>query len=197
MRTIIFKVLSKIKHRYHTELIKYEKTKLGYCGERVKIEWPNHLSEKIFLYDDVYIYGGAKILISPGGKFIMKHHAGASQGLTVITGKHKEKIGSWFHDTMWSGELDVESTVTVEEDARLGANVTLLSNVTIGRGAQIGAGAIVTKSIPPYAIAAGIPAKVIKFILTPEQLIEHELNLYSKEERYTLKELETIQAAYK
>lgn len=36
-------------------------------------------------------------------------------------------------------------------------------NITIGDGAVIGAGAVVTKSIPPYAIVAGVPAKIIKY----------------------------------
>ena len=123
----------------------------------------------------------------------MKHHAGASQGLTVITGKHGQKIGVWFHDTMWTGELDVESTVTVCEDVRIGANVTLLPNVTIGRGAQIGAGSVIPKNIPPYAIAAGNPAKIIRFRFTPEQIIAHEKKLYIESERLSLAELYSMQ----
>jgi serine acetyltransferase len=45
----------------------------------------------------------------------------------------------------------------------IGANVTVLDGVKIADGAIIGAGAVVTKDIPPYAIAVGIPAKVIKY----------------------------------
>ncbi len=189
----IFKIIEKTAYVYHRFVISNEKRKLGYCGKRVKVEWPNRLNEKIFLHDDVYIYGGARFIIAKGGKFIMKHHSGASQGLTVVTGKHGMKIGNWFHDIMWTGELDVESTVTVCEDARLGINVTLMPNVTIGRGAQIGAGSIVTKSIPPYAVAAGNPAKVIRFIFTPEQIIEHEKKLFKPSERFTLDYLKTLQ----
>lgn len=191
--SLIFKALNKLIFIFHQLEMKNEKHKLGHCGKRVKVEWPNRLNDKIFLYDDVYIYGGAKFIISNGGKFIMKHHAGASQGLTVVTGKHGSRIGQWFHDIMWTGELDEESTVTVCEDARLGVNVTLMPNVTIGRGAQIGACSVVTKSIPPYAIAAGIPAKVIRFILTPEEIIEHEKKLYKESERLTLEFLYSIQ----
>lgn len=179
--------------------MKYEKSKLGYCGKRVKVEYPNTLNSRIYLYDDVSIYGGARFIISDkgeGGKFIMKRNSGASQGLTVITGKHGHKIGTPFHDTMWSGELDKETTITVCEDARLGANVTLLPGVTIGRGAQIGACSVVTKDIPPYAIAAGNPAKVIKFTFTPDEIIEHEKSLYSEDERITLTELQQFRHKY-
>lgn len=190
---LLFRIINKIHHIYHKIIIYNEKTKLGHCGKRVKVEWPNRLNKNIYLYDDVYIYGGAKFIISNGGKFIMKHHSGASQGLTVVTGKHGTKIGKWFHDIMWTGELDNETTVMVCEDARLGINVTLMPNVTIGRGAQIGACSVVTKDIPPYAIAAGNPAKIIRFIFTPEEILEHEKVLFNESERFTLEELYDIQ----
>ncbi len=196
MISFLFKVIGKIKFVYHTHLINAEKKKLGYCGKRVKVEWPNSLKSEIFLYDDVNIYGGARFIINSGGKFIMKHHAGASQGLTVITGAHGKQVGTWFHDTMWTGELDTETTILVEEDARLGANVTLLPSVIVGRGAQIGACSVVTKNIPPYAIAAGNPAKVIRFIFTPEEIVEHERHLYIESERFTFDEMVEIQKKY-
>lgn len=53
--------------------------------------------------------------------------------------------------------------VRVEDNCWLGANVTLLDGVTIGRDSVIGAGAVVTKSIPAFAIAIGVPARVIRF----------------------------------
>ena len=52
---------------------------------------------------------------------------------------------------------------TIGNDVFIGANVTVLDGVEIGDGAVIGAGAVVTKDIPPYAIAVGIPAKVVKY----------------------------------
>ena len=51
--------------------------------------------------------------------------------------------------------------VTIGEDCWLGTNAILLPGVTIGRGAVIGAGAVVTKDIPDYGIALGVPAKVV------------------------------------
>ena len=72
----------------------------------------------------------------------------------------------------------------------IGSNVTLLSGVTIGRGATVVAGAIVAKSMPPYCVCGGVPAKVIKFYWTIDQILEHEAKLYPKEKRYTRKQLE-------
>ena len=51
--------------------------------------------------------------------------------------------------------------IIIEDDCWLGNGVRVLDGVTIGRGSVIGAGAIVTKDIPPYSVAVGIPAKVI------------------------------------
>lgn len=52
---------------------------------------------------------------------------------------------------------------TIGNDVFIGANVTVLDGVTIGDGAVIGAGAVVTKDIPPYGIAVGVPAHVVKY----------------------------------
>lgn len=52
--------------------------------------------------------------------------------------------------------------VVIEDDVWLGLNVSVLQGVRIGKGSIIGAGAVVTRDIPPYSIAVGIPAKVIR-----------------------------------
>ena len=45
--------------------------------------------------------------------------------------------------------------------AAIGSNATILCGITIGEGALVGAGAVVTKDVPPHAIVAGVPAKVV------------------------------------
>ncbi len=51
----------------------------------------------------------------------------------------------------------------VDDDVWIGYGATILSGVHIGQGAIVGANALVTKDIPPYAIAGGTPAKLIKY----------------------------------
>ncbi|MNG37879.1 dTDP-3-amino-3,6-dideoxy-alpha-D-galactopyranose 3-N-acetyltransferase [compost metagenome] len=48
--------------------------------------------------------------------------------------------------------------------ASVGANATLLPGITIGKYAMVGAGAVVTKDVPEYAVVAGNPAKIIRYI---------------------------------
>jgi acetyltransferase-like isoleucine patch superfamily enzyme len=51
--------------------------------------------------------------------------------------------------------------IVIEDDCWLGSGVKVVDGVTIGQGSVIGAGAVVTKDIPPFSIAVGVPAKVI------------------------------------
>lgn len=54
------------------------------------------------------------------------------------------------------------ATITIEDDCWIGANAVITAGVTIGKHSVVGGGAVVTKDIPPYSIAIGNPAKVIK-----------------------------------
>jgi acetyltransferase-like isoleucine patch superfamily enzyme len=60
------------------------------------------------------------------------------------------------------GGLPEPLPIIIEEEAWIGARCIITKGVTIGKGSIIGAGSVVTKSIPPYSLAAGNPAKVIK-----------------------------------
>lgn len=52
--------------------------------------------------------------------------------------------------------------IFIEDDVWIGANAVIVDGVTIGTGGVVGAGAVVTKSVPAYAIVAGNPAKIIR-----------------------------------
>lgn len=97
-----------------------------------------------------------------------------SYGITIGPPEHDYKkvtthpfIYDKFYETIAEDSL-LENTKLSEEviignDVWIGANVTILRGVTIGHGAVIGANALVNKDVPPYAIVAGNPAKVIKY----------------------------------
>jgi acetyltransferase-like isoleucine patch superfamily enzyme len=55
-------------------------------------------------------------------------------------------------------------TTVVKRGASIGSGCTILSNLVIGENALVGAGSVVTKDVPPYAIVAGNPARVLRYI---------------------------------
>ena len=79
---------------------------------------------------------------------------------------YQPKLGVVDEDRLPLAKLDIA------DDVWIGHNATILSSVhSIGRGAVVAAGAIVTKPVPPYAIVAGNPAKIIRFRF-PSEIIE-------------------------
>lgn len=72
------------------------------------------------------------------------------------------------HMTM--GHPSCKGDIIVENDVWIGANSTIMSGITIHNGAVIGAGSTVTKDVPPYAIVAGNPGKIVKYRFTESQI---------------------------
>lgn len=146
--------------------------------------------ENVELHEYTSILGHA-VILSTNAKFIMKHHSGAAEGLTVVTGSHESEPGIWFRevtDEMKSKGADKD--VIVEEDVWIASNVTILAGVRVGRGSAIGAGSVVRNNVPPYSIVIGNPAKVVGFKFTPDEVIKHEEILYTTEERLSREQLE-------
>ena len=182
----------------YREYIGISKRKFGYIGSNVTITPPLCLSnpKNIFLYGNNGLSHAT--ILATNAKFIMKKNSGASDGLTVITGNHARLVGSFYRNISERAKPQgLDHDVIVESDCWMGMNVTLLSGVTIGRGTTVAAGAVVAKSMPPYCVCGGVPAKFIKFYWTVDQIIEHEKVLYPENERYTRNQLEEIFAEYR
>lgn len=60
--------------------------------------------------------------------------------------------------------IEYAHPVTIGNDCWIGGNVVLLAGVTIGNGCTIGAGAVVTRDIPPFSVAVGSPARVVRTV---------------------------------
>lgn len=172
-------------------------SQFGYYGKDVNMIPPITISNP----ENVYLYGNNGLnnatILTTNAKFVMKPNSGAASGLKVVTGNHARIIGVPYRcitEDMKPNGLDAD--VIVEEDVWMGINVTLLSGVTVGRGTTVAAGAVVNKSMPPYCICGGVPARVIKFYWTVEQIMEHESKIYPKDKQYTREELNNIFAQY-
>jgi acetyltransferase-like isoleucine patch superfamily enzyme len=107
--------------------------------------------------DNVWI-GQHGFLHSAGGLTI-GNNVGIGPGVRIHTARHTE-LGREVPITFAPTE---PAPVIIEDDADLGIGSIILPGVRIGRGAQIGAGAVVATDIPPYAIAAGVPARVLRY----------------------------------
>lgn len=175
---------------------KHFKKELGYLDSSAHIDMPDSCScpSKIFLYKNTCIRNHSRFIISKygdNGKFIMKDNSGAAVGLTVITGNHNN---SFIGDTVYTSAAkgnDVDKDMIVNEDVWIGANVTLTCGTELGRGCIIAAGSVVIgQKIPPYAIAAGNPCKVIGYRFTPEQIIKHESLMYPEDKRLPFQKLQ-------
>ncbi len=189
-----FSLFSRLKQHVAN---RYLKEHLGGFHASSSIVNPRVLScpGKVFLSEKSTIYSGSVFIMNPSsekGRFIMGRYSAAAQGLTVITDNHSSHpvIGHFYQQDSLTHELDKDLDVIVKEDVWIGANVTILPGVEIGRGAIISAGSLLRKSVPPYAIVIGNPARIVGFKFTPEEVIEHEKILYSEDERLPFELLE-------
>ncbi|AKG20770.1 acyltransferase [Calothrix sp. 336/3] len=73
--------------------------------------------------------------------------------------------------------------IVIEDDCWLGHGVTVLDGVTIGKGSVIGAGSVVTKNIPPYSVAVGVPARVIRS-RNSNEVVKLDINSVASESQY-------------
>ncbi|MSR74610.1 MAG: acyltransferase [Planctomycetes bacterium] len=136
-------------------------------------------SARLDIADGVSLWRGSLIHIAEGGSLSI----GADSHLqadTIITALAPVRIGArvqmaprcalypydhGFDDATKSiieQPLRRRGGICIEDDVWLGTGVVVLDGVTIGKGAVIGAGAVVTKDIPAGAVAAGVPARVLR-----------------------------------
>lgn len=101
-----------------------------------------------------------------------------ANGVKLFAGgeHHKEYVSTYPFSMFFNGRYKVgthaeaKGPIIIGNDVWFGADAKVMSGVTIGDGAIIGAGAVVAKNIPPYAIVAGNPAKIISFRFDDETI---------------------------
>ncbi|WP_102431736.1 MULTISPECIES: CatB-related O-acetyltransferase [unclassified Vibrio] len=81
--------------------------------------------------------------------------------------------------------------ISIGNDVWIGAHVLIKDGVTIGNGAIVGAGAVVTKDVEPYAIVAGIPAKLLKYRFSINKIE------YLQSNQWWNKDIKELRANYK
>lgn len=161
------------------------KYKLGYCGINTRLEFPCYIDSPkgVYLYENVKIRTGCRIINSPSEQVVVKKYSVLAPGCTIISNSHRSTVGIPQFLLGASHIHDKSKDVIIEEDVWIGANSIIMPGVTIGRGAIVAAGALVTKSVPPYALVMGGPTKIVAKIFSLEDVLTHEKELYPEEER--------------
>lgn len=85
----------------------------------------------------------------------------------IFTERKNGTKHSWINESIIDEPF---KKVTIGNDVWIGTNVMVLGGVNIGDGAVVGAGALVTKDVPPYAIVGGVPAKIIRYRFSDDQI---------------------------
>lgn len=155
--------------------------------------------------DGVYTYGSIRVgndvslglrpvMIAALSEIHVGNHVMFGPGVTVIGGGHNTTVVGRFMKTVTEKTANEDLGVVIEDDVWVGARATILRGVTVGRGAIVGAGSVVNKSVPPYAVVAGNPARVIRFRWDVETILRHEVELYPPVARLDRGQLEEWQA---
>lgn len=153
--------------------------------------------QNVSIGDFSYVGNRTSILNSKIGKF-----CSIANDVFIGPGKHPISFVSlhpiFYRDNSRTGytftselEYDEYGDVEIENDVWIGTKTIIMPGVKISNGAIIAAGAVVTKDIPPYAIAGGLPAKVIKYRFN-ESTVKYLLDI-----KWWNKDHEFLKANYK
>ena len=110
-------------------------------GHAVRLDFGN--AEKIHVADNVVI----------------------SNGVTILC--HKRDVTNYYKGEQAIQLPFIYEDVVLEQGCQIGINSTILPGVVIGEGTIIGSCSLVTKSVPAWSIAVGVPAKVVKTLTKP------------------------------
>ena len=126
-----------------------------------------------------YTYGKPRVISwGEGASLRVGKYCSIGTNVTIFLGSehHLDWVSTYPFSFLWPegrsipGHPFTKGDIVIGNDVWIGFGATLLSGVTIGDGAAVGACSLVTRDVPPYAIAAGNPAQVIRYRFKEETI---------------------------
>lgn len=142
----------------YLETIIYNRDQIRYASQNVQV--------------GAFTYGIPKIeIFKQDEKIVIGKFCSIADNVQIFAGgEHRPDWGTTYPFNVFFPEFSkvkghpaTKGEVHIGNDVWLGNGATILSGVTIGDGAVVGAHALVTKDIPPYAVVAGNPARIVKY----------------------------------
>lgn len=167
----IFRLIPKCFAEKLMDLFRYSNSCIGFairylcinrlaskCGKKVIIFPSVFIKEPKFLEIGTNVSIHEFTYIDAEGGLEIGDHVGIGHGCTILCGQHNFNVP----DKLMKESGYTFMPVKIENDVWLGAHVRVLPGITLCQGCVIGASSVVTKTIPKYSVAVGIPARVIR-----------------------------------
>jgi maltose O-acetyltransferase len=142
------------------KLLKLVAKQLPGCGLRIRLlrRCGYRIGESVYIGEDLIIVDDLDDRETP---LVIGDRAAISPRVTLVlhSQPNQSRIVPYVN---WC-----KGAITIGADAWIGTGAVILPDVTVGEGAVVGANAVVTRSVDPYTIVAGIPARVVKRIKVP------------------------------
>lgn len=186
LKFLYFNIGFKLRYLFWKCLLISSKNKLGknvkiYGGVRISCNQPGSMS----IGDNVRILRNVTLSVSESGKISIGNNTHIGEG-TIIHSKQeivlKDNVIIGPQNVIVDSDhvyRDVDTPiiqqgyhakrVLIEDDVWISSHCCVIRGVVIGKGSVIGAGSVVNKDIPPYCVACGVPAKVVKKRLERDQ----------------------------
>ncbi|NCC71875.1 MAG: acyltransferase [Sphingobacteriia bacterium] len=145
---------SVIRRRSRIDVFPWKRFEIGKLTTIEDFTTINNGSGDVILGDRVRVGIGSVII----GPVTMGNGSGLGQHVFVAGFNHGYEDGTKNSSLQ---PLNIKPVI-IEEEAHIGANSVVTAGVRIGKRSQVGAGSVVTKDIPPFSVAVGNPARVIK-----------------------------------
>ncbi len=126
-----------------------------YIGHQTILK--GYYKNKLDIGNNVWI--GQQCFLHSAGGLVIEDDVGVGPGVKILTATHMDE-GS---DSIISDAMLAYSGVRLEKGCNVGVGAIIRPGVVIGSNSQVGAGAVVTRNVPPFAVVAGIPARVLRY----------------------------------